>query len=844
MGKPVADVPPAVLEAAAASAFVIVDENHQAAGGNAVAQMAWGRRRQDLVGTDLREVPFMEYPGLRPDTSVRQLLGSGFEILIASGSDIWKLVSVSQTVLDGEECYLAFVRAQSDPTTGLQRMETLDLLADQTDRGVVIADAALRVHYANRALRDLLGYTADELAGESLRNVLGPPKSRDGTWGRIEKCIAERRDFAENVHLRSRSGKDVLVTANVTPVFGQKTGDLEHVVAVLADASRMRLVEDLQRQVLAELAADAPLEEIMDLLCRQVEGLAPGILCSVITVTEDNCLKVVAGSSLPATYTEKVNGLPIGPVCGSCGTAIYRGEPVMVEDIFTSPLWADFDLASVPAGITGCWSIPIKLRSGKVAGTFAFYFSSEHRPTPWLESIVSACSDLCAIALERFETRSRIVRLASIDTLTGLPNRSQIIETLSDAIAAARELDEPLAVLFVDIDHFKDVNDTLGHSTGDQILVETARRLTVQLRQGDTVGRAGGDEFVVLLRACGAEDVTRISRRLLEYLAAPMEAKNLHLTMSSSIGIAMLGEHGTDAETLLKHADTAMHEAKREGPGKFRFFTEDLNRRAQDRLVLSIALRDAIQARKLRLAYQPQVSLTTGALHGVEALARWRDPVYGDVPAPRFISLAEEYGFIDWIDRWGVGEACLQIAQWRAAGVAVPHVSVNFSPLSFRNGDIVDVIADTLTEYGLKPSDLRVEITERVMMDQHPNSFATARAIEALGVRIAMDDFGTGYSSLSALSRLPIAELKLDRSFMLSIEQDENARALSTAVIRIGHSLGMTVVAEGVETLEQASLLQTLGCHAAQGYYFARPLTPEDLATWLAEQPSGPPGTA
>ncbi|MFG1344744.1 EAL domain-containing protein [Xanthobacter autotrophicus DSM 431] len=720
----------------------------------------------------------------------------------------------------------------------------LHLLADQTDRGVAITDSSFRILYANRSFRDFLDPAADEMVGKDLRSLPLSPTSRDSTWGRIEKCIAERRDFAENVRLCSRSGKDILVTANITPVFDPKGSELEHVVAVLADVSRTRLVEDLQREVLAELAADSPLDEIMDLLCRRVESLSPGVQCSVITVTEDRCLKVVAGPQLPASYTEKVNGLPVGPTCGSCGTAIHRGEPVMVEDLFTSPLWADFDLSSVPAGISGCWSIPIKLRTGKVAGTFAFYFSSEHRPTSWLESIVSACSDLCAIALERFETKSRIARLASIDTLTGLPNRSQIIDTLCDAIAAARELDEPLAVLFVDIDHFKDVNDTLGHSSGDHILVETARRLTVQLREGDTVGRAGGDEFVVLLRACGIEDAARIGRRLLEYLSTPIETKNLNLTMSSSIGIAMFGDHGADAETLLKHADTAMHEAKREGPGRFRFFTEDLNRRSHDRLVLSIALREAIQAKKLRLVYQPQVWLTTGALHGVEALARWRDPIYGDVPAPRFISLAEEYGFIDLIDRWGVEEACGQIAAWRAAGVAVPHVSVNFSPLSFRNGDIVDMIVETLHHYGLQPSDLRVEITERVMMDQHPNSFATARAIEALGVRIAMDDFGTGYSSLSALSRLPIAELKLDRSFMLSIEQDENARALSTAVIRIGHSLGMTVVAEGVETKEQVDLLRALGCHAAQGYHFARPLTPDDLSTWLAGRPEEQPNDA
>lgn len=389
-------------------------------------------------------------------------------------------------------------------------------------------------------------------------------------------------------------------------------------------------------------------------------------------------------------------------------------------------------------------------------------------------------------------------------------------------------------MLYLDIDHFKDVNETLGHSTGDQLLVEVARRLKAQLRTGDVVGRTGGDEFLITVHDCAAEEAARIARRLLEYVAAPISAQALHLTMSASVGIALYPEHGADAETLLKHADTALHEAKRKGRGKFHFFTEELNRRVLDRLVLSVALREAIQNRALRLVYQPQVLLASGALHGVEALARWTDPIHGDVPATRFIPLAEEYGLIESIDEWAVEAACQRIATWREEGVEVPHISVNLSPLSFRSGDIVGFISGALREYSLKPSDLRVEITERVMMDQHPNSFATARAIEALGVRIAMDDFGTGYSSLSALSRLPIAELKIDRSFMLSLEQDQNAQALATAVIRIGHSLGMTVVAEGVETQAQADLLRFLGCHAAQGFLFARPIEAADIGSWLA----------
>jgi EAL domain-containing protein (putative c-di-GMP-specific phosphodiesterase class I) len=312
--------------------------------------------------------------------------------------------------------------------------------------------------------------------------------------------------------------------------------------------------------------------------------------------------------------------------------------------------------------------------------------------------------------------------------------------------------------------------------------------------------------------------------------------QGLHLTMSASIGIAIYPLHAADAETVLKHADAALYEAKRDGRGKFHFFTEDLNVKAQSRLVLGVALREAILHRQLRLVFQPQVSIKSGALHGVEALTRWSDPVHGEVPAPRFIALAEEYGLIESIDHWAIEETCRLIPRWRAKGLDVPHVSVNVSPVSFRSSAVLDVIAKSLEDNGLQPADLRVEITERVMMDQHPNSLNTARAIEAMGVHLAMDDFGTGYSSLSSLAQLPIAELKIDRSFMLALEEDTNAQALATAVIRIGHSLGMTVVAEGVETKAQLDLLGELNCHAAQGFLFARPLEVPEFEDWLRQR--------
>ncbi|MET3353974.1 UNVERIFIED_ORG: diguanylate cyclase (GGDEF)-like protein/PAS domain S-box-containing protein [Xanthobacter viscosus] len=846
MGKTITVLPSAATSRAA-DAMVFMDENGIVTFVNAAAERLWGLSAPAMIGRDARVV----FPaGLRFDPGrlwiVEDMVGTDRQVVIAhpDGSNAFALVRVAQVQHAGKSGYAAVVQRLPGPAGAAGHMGILSLVAEKTDRGVVVTDAQRRIVYTNRAFQEMLGYAEGEADGRPLSDLLASGKGAAELAARIDHGIQHRVPFPEDIPLRGASGNEVWVSAIVTPVLSQATGALEHVVAVLADITHTRLMEDLQRQVLAALAADAPARDILELLCRKVEGLAPGVLCTILGVTADDRLTVLAAPSLPAAFSDAVEGLRIGPKCGSCGTSAFRGEAVMVEDIASSPLWEDFRHLVLPAGIKGCWSLPAKLRSGKVAATFAFYFPGPPFAAPWLEGVVSLCSDLCALVLERSEARDRIATLASIDTLTGLSNRGRLLESLSDLIAEAGERDEPLAVLMLDVDHFKDVNDTLGHSTGDALLVEMARRLKAQLRTGDAVGRTGGDEFAVLVHDCGAEEAARIARRLIDYMAAPIPAQKLHLTMSASVGIALYPQHGASAETLLQHADTAMHEAKRKDRGRFQFFTEDLNKRAEDRLVLSVALRKALQNHALRLVYQPQVTLSGGALHGVEALARWSDPVHGEVPAPRFIALAEEYGFIDTIDRWAVEEVCAQMARWRAEGLAVPHVSVNLSPLSFRTGEIVGVISQALKQHRLAPNDLRIEITERVTMDQNPNSFAIARSIDALGVRIAMDDFGTGYSSLSALSHLPIAELKIDRSFMLSIEQDKNALALATAVILIGQSLGMTVVAEGVETAAQADLLRGLGCHAAQGYLFARPLEAADVAGWLSTplHPAGPDG--
>ncbi|MDQ0506596.1 EAL domain-containing protein [Xanthobacter agilis] len=823
-------------------AVVFIDDKNDVIFFNDAAERLWGLPRGEVMGRNVSHLVPLQWRGRHDDfvdtqrrTGVARILGTTREVPVdrADGTRAWGQLALSRAEMGDSIFYAAFVREITDDVRRREQMRILSLVAETTGRIVMVMNNRLEAVYINHAFFEIFGYDPAEMIGKSpFRLILG-----DAIAGELMDRVADRLKqlpgCTEEVLLSDSSGKGVWVSATYNRVIDSATGEITNIVAVLADITQIKQIEELQRDVLAAVVSDQPLGDVADLICRKVEAIAPGVLTSIITVTEDGLLQPIAGPSLPQNFNAAVEGMAVGPKAGSCGTAAFLGAPVLVSDIATDPLWDDFRWLPLPQNLLACWSVPIKLRSGKVAGTFAFYFTECRSPSPWHEQIVNACIHLCALALERQESQRHIARLASMDSLTGLPNRSEIINLMSDELLRAEALKLPLALLFLDLDHFKDVNDTLGHTTGDRLLVEMSRRLKAQLRTGDVVGRIGGDEFVILIHNCRGDEAARISARLLEYLATPVNVEGLNLSMSVSIGITLFPEHGADAETLLKHADAAMYEAKREGRGKFRFFTEDLNQRVQNRLVLSVALRKAIRNKALKQYYQPQVCIADGSLHGVEALSRWHDPVHGDVPAPRFIALAEEYGLVDGIDEWGVETACAQIAKWRAEGLPVPHISVNLSPLSFRSGTIVDVIAGCMRQHNIQPSDLRVEITERVMMDQHPNSLATARAIETLGVHIAMDDFGTGYSSLSSLARLPIAELKIDRSFMMSLEQDQNSQALATAVVRIGQSLGMSVVAEGVETEAQMALLRELKCHAAQGYLFARPLSIEDFEAWF-----------
>jgi diguanylate cyclase (GGDEF)-like protein/PAS domain S-box-containing protein len=431
-------------------------------------------------------------------------------------------------------------------------------------------------------------------------------------------------------------------------------------------------------------------------------------------------------------------------------------------------------------------------------------------------------------------TSLEMSRLAQHDVLTGLPNRTLFGDRLSQAISLTKRNGKQLAVLFVDIDHFKKINDSLGHGVGDKLLRSVAGRLTASVRRTDTVSRLGGDEFVLLLSPVEqAEDAAFTARKILRSLAAPHVIDNKSLDINVSIGGSTYPEDGRDAESLVAMADAAMYEAKQHGRNNYKFFRHDMHARLAKRLLLERDLRYALGQGQFALHYQPKINLATGQITGVEALIRWHHPQQGMLLPREFVPIAEECGLILPIGRWVLLEACKQARAWKDAGLGIVPIAVNVSAAEFSAKDFLSGVRAALIATGVEPHHLELELTESVLMHDAESAVVTLLALKAMGVRLAIDDFGTGYSSFTYLLRFPVDALKLDQSFVQKITADPGGATIVSAMINIGKSLKQRVIAEGVETRDQLDFLQRHGCGEGQGYYFGRPVVAEQAGRLL-----------
>jgi diguanylate cyclase (GGDEF)-like protein len=583
-------------------------------------------------------------------------------------------------------------------------------------------------------------------------------------------------------------------------------------------------------------------DELFQLVCEAVvEGAKFTSTTIALAPPDSEFLKVVATTGPTADYIRTLKfstsaDRPEGR--GLSGTAFRTGQPAVSNDF-----QADVRTSHWHGSATGTKSgagLPLMI-GGNPVGVFLFLSSERDTFTPDFIELLRRLAENVSFALQNFDRADEKIRadqqiqyLATHDGLTGLPNRMMFNQLLEQSIKSARRNGCKCAVLFIDLDRFKVINDSLGHAVGDALLVEVAIRLRSCVRASDVVARLGGDEFVVVLSEISdCDQIALVARKVLSGLMPALNLAGHDCRTTGSIGIAIFPDNGGDAETLTKNADMAMYLAKEEGKNDFRFYSPEIKSQSIERLMLESSLRHALELNQFMLHYQPKIEAATGQVNGVEALLRWRHPDLGDLPPMKFIPLAEETGLIIPIGRWVLRTACAQNMAWQRQGLSVISMAVNLSPRQFQDDHLLRDVDDALKETGMPAHLLQLEITESMVMQNVARAIKLLNEIQDRGVQLAIDDFGTGYSSMSLMKQFPIDMIKIDRSFVRDLAENPQDRAIATAIISMGKALGLTVVAEGVETTEQDAFLRGHLCDELQGFLFSKPVPAGDIPALL-----------
>jgi diguanylate cyclase (GGDEF)-like protein/PAS domain S-box-containing protein len=713
---------------------------------------------------------------------------------------------------------------------------------------VVVIDATGLISYVSPAVERMLDLAPEDLLGTDPRDLLHPDDVEDisdafedALSGAAELVPVGDSTTNYEIRVRHRDQSWRIVDAAVTDLTGNPA--VNGFVVNLRDVTRRREVEDLlaeQTELLEAIARGAPLEITLQKITQMIERVIDGANCSVGILEPDGVIRVCAAPRLPRELVNLLDDLTPDSDAGI--DVRTSGGDALVYD-----LRADTALGPRQAfsshGFVLCRAAPIMAPgSGELLGSLAVFHVENARLSNLEADLLDRALNLAAIAIERRRFEAALEHQALYDNLTGLPNRALLKNRIEDALVRADRLETGVAVLFIDLDRFKVINDSVGHALGDVLLQEVAARFEEPLRPGDTIGRFGGDEFMVVCNRIPNEAAAAAAAaRFLAQLDEPVTLEGGKVFVTASCGIAFADSSTSSPESLIRNADVAMYRAKDQGRNQFVVFQENLDLQAVEQLALEQALRSAIDNEELEMYFQPVVQLSTGSMSHVESLVRWNRPGYGVVAPGEFIPLAEESGLIVPMGWWILEEAARRAAAWpRLPGGADVEVAVNLSARQLASPDLLPTVRSVLGRTGLEPSRLCLEVTESALVRDVGQAKEALVQIKSLGVRVAIDDFGTGYASLDYVRQFSMADyLKIDRSFIEGVEKEGSQEsAIVTAAIALARSLGLTVIAEGVETLFQMEALRDLECEFAQGYLFSRPVPIATAIDLLASQPA------
>nr|NMF97213.1 EAL domain-containing protein [Aromatoleum toluolicum] len=811
----------------------------------------------DVVGRRVQEVvPRKHFRALRrlsAQISDSNPVALEFEIVGFGGTRRW--VDMQAVLLsdmaDRGRIIVSVIRDVTERRRAVEHLRVLSRAVEQSPSLVVITDCNGRIEYVNPSVTRVTGYEAHEVLGKSPRifsSGTTPTRVYKDLWGSLCNGEVWRGELLN----RQKNGElywEHMVASPIRDAHDQIT----HLVAVKENLTERKQTERTLHKLNRTLRLLTHCHEALVRIGEEGELLRH--ICDTITRTggyrlawagyaehdERKSVRPVVHAGYEQGYLDTLDISWDSAVRenGPIGRAVRTGRPVVVNSIRDDDSFVRGHEA-LGRDYHACVGLPL-CKDGQVIGVLAIYAGETGAFDDEEVGLLGKLAENLAYGIMSLRTtmdrkryQEQLEYQAGHDSLTGLPNRALLTDRLQQAIGRAQRYRRNAAILFIDLDHFKYVNDSLGHNAGDRLLKAVAERLSSCVRQEDTVARLGGDEFVVALQEVENEaQVAAAIHRIQEAMTGAYQLDDNELYVSCSIGASLCPRDGNSVQTLLMNADTALYRAKAQGRNNFQFYAAEMNAHAGERIALTGKLRRALKNDEFVLQFQPQVDIGSMQVVGAEALIRWHHPQMGLVPPAKFIPLAEETGIIVPIGEWVLRAACLQARAWLERGLPPVRMSVNLSACQFRKEGLAGLVARTVEACGLDPAFLELELTESMLMDDPNSAIATMRELKAVGVRLSLDDFGTGYSSLNRLKGFPIDALKIDRSFVRDITTDRTDAAITAAVVSLAHSLGLTVVAEGVEDAGQLECLRQHGCDEMQGYFFSRPLSAEPFAALL-----------